>query len=143
MSPVQKIVLVYSGWLVICGLAAWYLARWSARRRLKDGVFAVLLLIALINVAQLVYVFGFGESIITRPRNAFEKYLQNTDIVWYTLFALWPFAAAVGVAQSSLRIWGRPALARWLSFGCGAGIAVLTPLFVVFTTCGLAGACLG
>ncbi len=121
----QKLMLMYGIWLVICGLSAWYLARGSARRRLNNGVFAVLLLIALINVAQLVYVFGFGESIIVRPRNAFEKYLQHTDIVWYILFALWPFAAAIGVAQASLRIWSRPALARWLSFGCSAGIAVL------------------
>jgi hypothetical protein len=33
-------------------------------------------------------------------------------------------------------------LARWASFGCGVVIAALTPLFLIFTTCGLAGACL-
>jgi hypothetical protein len=136
-------LLMYGAWLAVCGLAAWFLARWSARRRLNDGVFAVLILIALVDLAQLVYVFGFGESIIVRPRNAFEKYLQHTDVVWYWLFALWPFAAAVGIAQASLRTWSRAALARWLSFGGSIVIATLTPLFILFTTCGLAGACLG
>ena len=142
MTPVQKIVLIYAAWLVICGLAAWYLARWSAQRRLNGVVFTVLVLLALINLAQIVYVFGFSESIFTRPRNAFEKFLQHTDTVWYVLFALWPFATAVGIAQTSLKISSRPALARWVSFGCSAAIAALTPLFLIFTTCGLAGACL-
>ncbi len=65
MTPVQlKMVLMYGGWLVVCGLAAWFLARWSARRRLNDGLYAVLLLLALINLAQLVYVFGFSVSIL-------------------------------------------------------------------------------
>jgi hypothetical protein len=143
VPPPQKILLIYGAWLVICGLAAWFLARWSSRRRLSDGVFAVLILIALVNLAQLVYVFGFGESILVRPRNAFEKFLQHTDRVWYLLYALWPIAAAIGIAQASLRMSSRAMLARWISFGCGVGIALLTPLFIFFTTCGLAGACLG
>lgn len=142
MTPVQKMVLIYSAWLVICGLAAWYLARWSAQRRLNGAVFAVLVLLALVNLAQLVYVFGFSVSILTRPRNAFEKFLQHTDTVWYVLFALWPIATAVGIAQTSLKIDSRPVLARWASFGCSVVIAALTPLFLIFTTCGLAGACL-
>jgi hypothetical protein len=142
VTPVQKILLMYGAWLLVCGFAAWYLARWSAQRRLNDGLYAVLLLISLVNLAQLVYVFGFSESILVRPRNGLERFLQHTDRVWYILFALWPFIAAIGAAQASLRISSRPALARWISFGCSAGIAVLTPLFLIFTTCGLAGMCL-
>lgn len=143
MPPPEKIFLMYGFWLVVCGLAAWFLARGSARRRLNDGVFAVLILLALVNLAQLVYVFGFSESIIVRERNAFERFLQHTDRVWYILFLLWPFLAAVGIAQASLRISSRATLARWLSFSGSFVIAMLTPLFIIFTTCGLAGACLG
>src|SRR6185312_15895391 len=109
-------LLTYGAWLVICGLAAWFLSRWSAQRRLNHALFALLIVIALVNLAQLVYVFGFGESIIVRPRNEFERFLQHTDRVWYLLFALWPFAAAIGIAQASLRISSRAALARWISF---------------------------
>jgi hypothetical protein len=142
VTPVQKIGLVYGAWLAICGLAAWYLARWSSRRRLNPVLFAMLVLIALVNHAQIVYVLGFGESIITRPRNALEKFLQHTDTLWYALFAIWPFAAAIGVAQTSLKISSPPALARWVSFGCGVVIATLTPPILFLQTCGLAGACL-
>lgn len=142
VTPVQKIVLIYGAWVVICGVAAWYLARWSAQRKLNDALLAVLLLITVINLAQLVYVFGFGESILVRPRNGVEKFLQHTDRVWYSLYALWPFVGAVAFAQASLRISSRPAIARWVSFGCSAGIALLTPVFLIFTTCGLAGMCL-
>jgi hypothetical protein len=142
MVPLGKIGLTYGVWLVVCGVATWYLARWSARRRLNGVVFAVLVLIALVNLAQIGYVLVLGESIITRPRNALERFLQHTDIVWYIVFALWPFASAIGIAQTSLKISSRPALARWISFACSAGIAVLTPLILIFMTCGLAGACL-
>ena len=142
VTPVQKMTLVYGAWLVICGLAAWYLARWSARRRLNGVLFALLALLAAINLAQLVYVFGFSVSILDRPRNALEKFLQHTDTVWYVLFALWPLASAIGIAQTSLKIANRPVPARWVAFGFSVVIAALTPLFVIFTTCGLAGACL-
>jgi hypothetical protein len=142
VTPVPKLLFIYAAWLVVCGLATWFLARWSARRRVHGVIFTALVLIALINLAQLVYVFGFGDSIITRPRNALEKFLQHTDMVWYVLYVLWPFAAAIGIAQASLKISSRPALARWLAFGGSVVIAVVTPLNLFFTTCGLAGACL-
>jgi hypothetical protein len=135
--------LVYGSWLVICSLAAWFLSRWSARRTLNGVLFAVFVLMTLVNLAQLVYIFGFGDSIIDRPRNALEKFLQHTDRVWYVIYALWPFAAAVGIAQTSLKISSRPALARWVAFGGSVVIAALTPVFLIFTTCGLAGMCLG
>jgi hypothetical protein len=142
VTPVPKLLLIYAAWLVVCGLAAWFLARWSAQRRLNGAIFALLVLIALINLAQLVYVFGFGDSILVRPRNALEKFLQHTDTVWYVLFAFWPFAAAMGIAQAVLKICSRPALARWGAFGGSVVIAMVTPLNLFFTTCGLAGACL-
>ncbi|MEJ0038340.1 MAG: hypothetical protein WDO68_20040 [Gammaproteobacteria bacterium] len=142
MTPFQKIGLTYGAWLVICGLAAWFLARWSARRRLNGVVLALLVPIALINLAQIAYILTLGESILLRPRNPLEKWLQHTDFVWYILFALWPFATAIGIAQTSLRIASRPVLARWAAFGCSLGIAALTPLILIFVTCGLAGACL-
>ena len=141
--PVGKIALIYVAWLVICGIATWYLARWSARRQLNGIVFALLVLVALINLAQMGYILALGESIITRPRNPFEKFLQHTDLVWYGLYALWPFATAIGLAQTSLKIASRrAALARWISFGCSVGIAALTPIILIFVTCGLAGMCL-
>jgi hypothetical protein len=143
MTPVQKIVLMYAAWLVVCGLAAWYLARWSAQRRLSSALFAVLALVAVVNLAQLVYILGFGESLMIRPRNALEKFLQHTDKVWYLLYALWPFVTAIGLAQTSLKISShRAVLARWTAFGCSVLIAALTPLFLIFTTCGLAGMCI-
>ena len=83
-----------------------------------------------------------GESILTRARNPFEKFLQHTDFVWYSLYLLWPLASAVGIAQTSLKVFSRPVLARWVSFACSVAIAVLTPLTLIFVTCGLAGACL-
>ena len=141
VPPLQKIGLIYAAWLVICGLAAWFLARWSAQRRLNDVLFVVLGVIAVINLAQLAYALGFSVSLLTRPRNGLEKFLQHTDIVWYVLFALWPFLAAIGVAQASLRISGRAPLARWSAFGCGIVIAALTPVFLIFTTCRFAGMC--
>ena len=142
MTPVQKLVGIYAAWLVVCGLAAWFLARWSAQRRLHGVLFAVLVLVTVINLAQIVYVLGFGESLMTRPRNPLEKFLQHTDKVWYVLYALWPFATAIGLAQTWLKISShRPALARWTSFGCSLVIAAMTPLFLIFTTCGLAGMC--
>jgi hypothetical protein len=142
VTPFEKIGLIYGAWLAICGIAAWYLARWSAQRRLNVIVFGLLVALALINLAQIGYILVLGESIITRPRNAFEKFLQHTDLVWHILYALWPFATALGVAQTSLKIAERPALARWLSFGCSVAIAALTPLVLIFVTCGLAGMCL-
>jgi hypothetical protein len=143
VTPLRTIILIYAGWLVVCGVAAWYLARWSARRRLHGVLFAVLVLLAVINLAQIVYVLGFGESLMIRPRNALEKFLQHTDRLWYILYALWPFATAIGLAQTSLKISSHHAtLARWTSFGCSVAIAALTPLFLIFTTCGLAGVCL-
>ena len=138
----DHIWLFYGTWLVICGIAAWYLARWSARRPLNGLVFALLILIALINLAQIGYILTLGESIITRSRNPFERFLQHSDFVWYSLYALWPVATAIGIAQTSLRIAERPALARWISFGCAVVLAALTPLTLIFVTCGLAGACL-
>ena len=142
MPSVGKIELFYVAWLVICGLATWYLARWSARRQVHGAVFVLLVAIALVNLGQLGYICVLGESIITRPRNPFERFLQHSDTVWYLLYALWPFATAIGIAQTSLKIADRPALARWISFGCSVGIAALTPLTLIFVTCGLAGACL-
>jgi hypothetical protein len=142
VPSVENLGLVYSAWLAICGVATWYLARWSARRRLNGLVFALLVVIALINLAQMGYILVLGESIITRNRNVFEKFLQHTDLIWNSLYALWPFAAAIGIAQTSLKIASRPALARWIAFGCGVGIAALTPLILIFVTCGLAGMCL-
>jgi hypothetical protein len=134
---------MYGIWLVICGLAAWYLARWSAQRRLNRVLFGVLVVVALINLAQLVYVFGFSESLLVRSRTPFERFLQHTDRVWLVLYLLWPFAAAIGIAQASLKISsGRASLARWISFGCSVVIAAVTPLCLVVTTCGVAGACL-
>jgi hypothetical protein len=142
VTPYGKLELAYGGWLVICGLGSWYLARWSARRQLHGLIFALLVLLALINLAQIGYILVLGESIITRPRNPLEKFLQHTDMFWFALYVLWPFAAAVGIAQTSLKITGRPVLARWASFGCSVGIAALTPLILIFIVCGLAGACL-
>lgn len=142
MTPAPKLILIYAAWLVVCAVAVWFLARWSSRRRLNGVLFGVLVLVALMNLAQLVYVFGFSESILVRPRNALEKFLQHTDTFWYLLFALWPFATAIGIAQTSLKVSSRPAIAHWIAFGCSTGLAVLTPLFLFFTTCGLAGACL-
>jgi hypothetical protein len=137
-----QLELAYGGWLVICGLGTWYLARWSARRQLNGLIFALLVLIALINLAQIGYILVLGESIITRPRNPFEKFLQHTDKFWFALYLLWPFATAIGVAQTSIKIKARPVLARWVSFGCSVAIAALTPLTLIFIVCGLAGACL-
>src|SRR5882724_10644547 len=128
MTPFGKLELAYGGWLAICALATWYLARWSARRQLNGLVFALLALIAAVNLAQIGYILVLGESIITRPRNGLERFLQHTDLFWFALFVLWPFAAAVGIAQTSLRITDRPVLARWVSFGCSVAIAALTPL---------------
>ena len=142
MLPLGKLELAYGGWLVICVLATWYLARWSARRQINGLAFTLLVLIAVINLAQIAYILVLGESIITRPRNPLEKFLQHTDLFWFALFVLWPFAAAVGIAQTSLRITARPVLARWVSFGCSVAIAALTPLTMIFIVCGLAGACL-
>jgi hypothetical protein len=138
----DHIGLIYGAWLVVCAVAAWFLARWSARRQLNGFVFALLVAIALLNLAQIGYILVLGESIITRNRNPFEKFLQHTDLLWYGLYALWPFAAAIGIAQTSLKLFSRPTLARWASFGCSVGIAALTPLILIFVTCGLAGACL-
>jgi hypothetical protein len=138
----HKLELIYVIWVLICLLATWFLARWSARRQLNGIVFTVLVLIALVNLAQIGYILVFGESIIARPRNGLEKWLQHTDFIWYPLFLVWPFAAAVGIAQTSLKIRARPALARWISFGGSVVIAVATPLVVIFVGCGLAGACL-
>jgi hypothetical protein len=137
-----KLELAYAGWLVICAVGTWFLARWSARRQLHGLIFGLLLLIAVVNLAQIAYILVFGESIITRPRNALEKLLQHTDMFWFALFVLWPFASAVGIAQTSLKFAARPVLARWVSFGCSAAIAILTPLTMLFIVCGLAGACL-
>jgi len=134
--------LIYGTWLAICGIAAWFLARWSARRHLNDFVFALLVVIALINLAQIGYILTLGESIITRPRNPFERFLQHSDLLWYGLYVLWPFASAIGIAQTSLKIASRPVLARWLSFVFSIAIAALTPLTLIYVTCGLAGACL-
>src|SRR5690348_12872602 len=97
---------MYGAWLLICAVAAWFLARWSARRRLGNGVFVVLVVVALINLAQLVYVFGFSESLLVRDRTSFERFLQHTDRVWLVIYLLWPFASAVGIAQTSLKISG-------------------------------------
>jgi hypothetical protein len=137
----EKAGLVYGAWLLICGVAAWFLARWSARRSLNNALFGVLVVIALVNLAQIGYILGFGESLMARPRNPLEKFLQHTDFVWLILYVLWPFATAIGIAQTSLRIAGRPALARWVAFGCSAGIAALTPFILIFVGCGLAGQC--
>jgi hypothetical protein len=142
MTPFEKLGLVYGVWLVICGIATWYLARWSARRSLNSLVFAVLLLVALVNLAQIGYILVLGESIITRPRNPLEKFLQHTDLMWMILYVLWPFAAAIGVAQIFMKIASRPVLARWIAFGCSASIAALTPLILIFVNCGLAGMCI-
>ena len=142
MTPFEKIGLIYGAWLAICGIAAWYLARWSAQRQLNGMVFAVLVVLALINLGQLGYIFVLGQSIITRPRNGFEKFLQHTDLVWHILYALWPFATAIGIAQTTLKVTERRPVARWISFGCSVGIAALTPLILIFVTCGLAGMCL-
>ena len=143
MHDLQHLFLMYGGWLVICAVAVWFLARWSARRRLSDGVFVVLGVVALINVAQLVYVFGFSESLLVRERTPFERFLQHTDRVWLVIYLVWPFASAVGIAQTSLKISSvRAGLARWVSFGCSVVIAAVTPLCLVVTTCGVAGACL-
>ena len=141
MGALGHIGLAYGVWLAICAIATWFLARWSARRPLNGFVFALLVTIALINLAQIGYILTLGESIITRPRNPFERFLQHSDLLWYGLYVLWPFASAIGIAQTSLKIASRPALARWLSFGCSVAIAALTPLTLVFVTCGLAGAC--
>jgi len=139
----QKLGLMYGGWLAICALAAWVLARWSARRRLGGALFVVLVVVALINLAQLVYVFGFSESLLVRDRTPFERFLQHTDRVWLVIYLVWPFASAVGIAQTSLRIASaRVSLARWSAFGGSVVIAAITPLCLVVTTCGVAGACL-
>ena len=142
MGALGHVGLAYGVWLAICAVAGWYLARWSSRRQLSGVVFALLVVIALINLAQIGYILTLGESIITRNRNQFERFLQHTDRVWYSLYVLWPFATAIGIAQTSLKIASRPALARWISFGCSVGLAALTPLTLIFVTCGLAGACL-
>jgi hypothetical protein len=142
MTSWEKIGLVYGAWLLICGVATWFLARWAARRSLNNLLFGVLVLIALVNLAQIGYIVGFGESILTRPRTPFEKFLQHTDVMWLGLYVLWPFAAAVGVAQAALKIASRPGVARWLAFACGASIAVVTPFVLILVGCGLAGACL-
>jgi hypothetical protein len=142
VTPYEKIGLTYGAWLMLCGLATWFLARWSARRQIHTIVFALLILIAVVNLAQIGYVLVFGESILVRNRNPLERFLQHTDIVWNSLLALWPFASAIGIAQTSLKIADRPALARWTSFGCSVGIAALTPLMVVVVWCKLSGACL-
>jgi hypothetical protein len=147
VTPAQKIALVYTGWLAVCSLAAWFLSRWAARHPPNGGarhvLFAVFVLVTLVNLAQLIYILGFGDSLMDRPRNALEKFLQHTDRVWYLLYALWPFLAAIGIAQTSLKISSsRPALARWIAFGSSVVIAALTPGFLIFTTCGLAGMCI-
>jgi phosphopantothenate synthetase len=142
VTPYVKIGLIYGAWLVICGLAAWCLARWSARRRVHGLVFALLVLIMLLDLAQVGYVLVFGESIITRDRNPFERFLQHSEIATNALLVLWPFATAIGVAQASLKIADRPVLARWISFGCSVGVAALTPVTIVYVWCGLAGMCI-
>jgi hypothetical protein len=142
VAILDHVKLIYGTWLAICGIATWFLARWSARRHLNGFVFALLVVIALVNLAQIGYILTLGESIITRPRNPFERFLQHSDLFWYGLYVLWPFASAIGIAQTSLKIANRPVLARWLSSVFSIAIAALTPLTLIYVTCGLAGACL-
>ena len=119
--------------------AIWLTSAWSARAPRSPVLRLLCVILIAVCLSLVVYAFGFAQALVAGPRLPFERFFERLLL---PLFALFPLAVSLSVAQLVLRYSKSFAIARASSVVAAVVAVVASPFALLTVGCGLAGACL-